>query len=70
MSDTGALGDEHRLRQLIDKLPAMVAYWDGDLRNVVANEAHRQFFGRTPAEIRGMHITELLVGDLGEASLP
>ncbi|WP_431238926.1 diguanylate cyclase domain-containing protein [Mycolicibacterium aichiense] len=70
MSDTGALGDEHRLRQLIDKLPAMVAYWDVDLRNVVANDAHRPFFGKTPAEIRGMHITELLVGDLGEASLP
>ncbi|BBX06176.1 sensor domain-containing diguanylate cyclase [Mycolicibacterium aichiense] len=70
MSDAGALGDEHRLRRLIDKLPAMVGYWDGDLRNVVANDAHRQFFGLTPAEIRGMHITDLLVGDLGEASLP
>jgi len=70
MSDTGAPDDAHRLRQLIGRLPAMVAYWDSDLRNVVANEAHWEFFGKTPAEIRGMHITELLVGELGEASLP
>ena len=62
--------DADRLRQLIDRLPAMVAYWDADLRNVVANQAHWSFFGKTPSEIRGLHITELLVGELGEASLP
>ncbi|MBX7449393.1 diguanylate cyclase [Mycolicibacterium sp. 3033] len=59
-----------RLRQLIDRLPSMVAYWDADLCNVVANDAHTQFFAKTPEEIRGRHIFELLVGDLGEFSRP
>lgn len=70
MSHIAAFDDAHRLQQLIDRLPAMVAYWDADLRNVVANQAHWSFFGKTPDEIRGLHITELLVGELGEASLP
>lgn len=69
MSDAEA-ADGSRLRQLIDRLPAMVAYWDADLRNVVANEAHCMFFGKTPEEIRGRHIFELLVGELGETSRP
>lgn len=70
MSGKDASGDAYRLRQLIDRLPAMVAYWDGNLRNAVANQAHWQFFGKTPDEIRGLHIAELLTGELGEASLP
>ncbi|BBY66377.1 diguanylate cyclase [Mycolicibacterium helvum] len=70
MAQIAASDDAQRLQQLIDRLPAMLAYWDGDLRNVVANQAHWNFFGKTPSEIRGLHITELLVGDLGVASLP
>jgi len=70
MSDEESADRTSRLRQLIDRLPAMVAYWDGDLRNVVANEAHKFFFGMTPEEIRGRHIFELLVGELGEVSRP
>ncbi|MCV7422709.1 sensor domain-containing diguanylate cyclase [Mycobacterium yunnanensis] len=69
MSDD-ELADRDRLRALVDRLPAMVAYWDADLRNVVANQAHCDFFGKTPEEIRGRHIFELLVGELGEASRP
>ncbi|OPX05219.1 hypothetical protein B1790_32955 [Mycobacterium sp. AT1] len=69
VSDVEA-ADASRLRRLIDRLPAMVAYWDGDLRNVVANEAHGAFFGKSPDEIRGRHIFELLVGELGEMSRP
>jgi len=48
----------------------MVAYWDSDLRNVVANQAHSAFFGKSPEEIYGCHIFELLVGELGEVSRP
>ncbi|TRW77905.1 diguanylate cyclase [Mycolicibacterium sp. 018/SC-01/001] len=62
--------DAFQLRQLIDRLPSMVAYWDADLCNVIANNAHAQFFAKTPAEIRGRHIFELLVGELGETSRP
>lgn len=70
MSDEVGHGDAFQLRQLIDRLPSMVAYWDVNLCNVIANNAHTQFFAKTPAEIRGRHIFELLVGDLGETSRP
>ncbi|WP_372594241.1 EAL domain-containing protein [Actinotalea sp.] len=52
--------DHQQLRAMVDSLPAMVGYWDRDLRNVVANQAYVGWFGRTPAEIAGSHIRDLL----------
>ncbi len=62
--------DAGRLRALVDSLPAMVGYWDRDLRNVVANDAYVQSFGKTPAEIAGSHIRELLGGELFRLNEP
>jgi PAS domain S-box-containing protein len=45
---------------MLNALPAMVGYWDSDLRNRMANDAYVYYFGTTPAEIRGGHIRELL----------
>lgn len=56
--------DARRLRLLIDSVPAMVSYWDRELRNVVANEAFVEFFGKAPAEIRGRHLRDVLGDDL------
>lgn len=55
-----AIEDPRRLRLLIDSVPAMVSYWDRQLCNVVANEAFIEFFGKTPVEIRGRHLREVL----------
>ena len=41
-------------------LPTLIGYWDLDLRNVSANDAHRDYFGLTPAELRGRHLSEVL----------
>lgn len=49
---------------VLDALPAMVGYWDAQLRNVVANAAYVDFFGRTPGELKGLHIGELLGEEL------
>lgn len=54
--------EARRLRLLIDSLPAMVGYWDRDLRTVVANAAFAEFVGMTPAEIHGRHFDEV-IGD-------
>jgi diguanylate cyclase (GGDEF)-like protein/PAS domain S-box-containing protein len=59
-----AIEDARRLRLLIDSVPAMVSYWDSELRNVVANEAFIEFFGKTPVEIRGRHLRDVLGEDL------
>ena len=72
MLDEGPDGGEEtrRLRLLIDRLPALIAYWDADLHNVIANEAHREYFGLGPAEIRGRHLRDLLGAESYELTRP
>lgn len=58
------------IQALLNALPAMVGYWDCDLRNRMANDAYVEYFGRTPQEMRGVHIRELLGPQLFEKNLP
>ncbi|HEX5984630.1 MAG TPA: PAS domain-containing protein, partial [Solirubrobacterales bacterium] len=55
---------------MLNALPAMVGYWDKDLRNRMANDAYIEYFGQTPQELRGKHIRDLLGPDLYEKNLP
>jgi diguanylate cyclase (GGDEF)-like protein/PAS domain S-box-containing protein len=48
------------LERLIDGLPAMVAYWDAEQRNVLANEAFCAWFGVDAASLAGRPLRELL----------
>ncbi|MGZ6779678.1 MAG: diguanylate cyclase domain-containing protein [Mycobacterium sp.] len=70
MDDDPASADARRLRLLIDGLPALIGYWDRDARNVVANQSYVEYFGMTPAEIRGRHISEVLGEDVYALNLP
>jgi PAS domain S-box-containing protein len=56
--------------EILNALPALVGYWDKDLRNRMANDAYVEFFGKTPEQIRGMHIREVLGPELYAESLP
>jgi PAS domain S-box-containing protein len=58
------------LRSVIDKVPAMIGYWNCDLLNVLANEAYVEWFGNSPDEILGIHIREMLGDELYELNLP
>jgi PAS domain S-box-containing protein len=62
--------EDRLLHTLFDRVPAMVAYWDRDLRNVVANEAYVEWFGFTPEEMRGIHIREVLGETVYAMNLP
>ncbi|MET0839882.1 MAG: PAS domain-containing protein [Marmoricola sp.] len=57
---TGGPPRAEQVQRLLDQLPALIAYWDKDLRNEVANAAYVEYFGRSPEEMRGMHISEVL----------
>ena len=59
-----------RLRVLVDRLPAMVSYWDRDMRNVVANQAYVAWFGMTPGDAHGRHVSEVIGEDLYRSNLP
>lgn len=47
------------LRRLVDRLPAMIAYWTPDGFNVFANQAYETMHGRTAEEMSGWHQREI-----------
>ena len=51
---------EHQLRSLIDGIPALVSYWGRDQRAIIANRYYAPYFGRTPTEMRGLHIRDMV----------
>jgi PAS domain S-box-containing protein len=48
------------LRQMVDTIPSMLAYWDSDCRCRFANRAYEQWFGVKAADVIGRTIQELL----------
>ncbi len=54
---TRAQGD---MRAIIDHTPALVVYWDRDLRNRFANRAYQRWFGVSPESMKGKHLRELV----------
>jgi PAS domain S-box-containing protein len=54
---------------VVNHIPAMVAYWDAQERCVFANDAYRDWFAKSPQEMAGMALKELL-GPLYEMNLP
>ena len=51
---------EQFLKTLAESLPGMVGYWDQDLRCRFANHAYQTYFGRSPQEMLGVTIQEVL----------
>jgi PAS domain S-box-containing protein len=58
----GTLGRDtpHLIRLLVDHVPAMLAYWDRDLRCRFANRAYERWFGVDPDSLIGTSIRDLL----------
>ncbi|HEY5941510.1 MAG TPA: PAS domain-containing protein [Solirubrobacterales bacterium] len=59
-----------RIQAMLDALPALVGYWDSDLRNRMANAAYVEFFGKSPAELLGTHFRDLLGDQRYEQNRP
>jgi PAS domain S-box-containing protein len=57
------------IRTLVDKIPAMVAYWDKNQRCRFANRAYEKWFGVRPEAVMGRTMKELL-GPLYPLNLP
>ena len=52
--------ETRRLRVAFDHVPGMIGYWDRDGYNVTANAAYLDYFGMTPAQIRGRHLRDVI----------
>ncbi len=48
------------LQTILDHTPALVVYWDRQLRNRFANHSYVDWFGITPEQMRGRQMQELL----------
>ena len=59
---------EHNLSTILNNLPSMVGYWDNAQRNRFINQTSSAMYGRTPEEVRGISVCEL-VGDQDYAGL-
>lgn len=61
---------ERDLRSILDNLPAMIGYWDCELRNRFGNHAYFTWFGIDPAQMPGMHIREVIGEERYRLNLP
>ena len=60
-ASTKALGESERfIKNITNAMPAMVAYWDRDLRCRFANQSYMEWFGKTPEAIIGNTMPDLL----------
>lgn len=59
-----------RLQFLIDRLPALIGYWDREQRNVLANAAYLDYFGLDPQQMHGMHLRDVLGEEVYASNLP
>ncbi len=58
------------IQVLFDSLPALVGHWDKNLINIRSNKLYAEYFGKTPQEVKGKHIRELLGEKLFELNTP
>ncbi|MBA4016671.1 MAG: hypothetical protein C0483_05740 [Pirellula sp.] len=63
------LEPSHIALSIANHIPAMLAYWDAQQKCVFSNDAYRQWFGKSPTEMKGMLLKDLL-GPLYELNLP
>lgn len=56
--------DAFYLRRLVDSVPALLAYWDANLRCRFANRAYETWFGADPQGLVGTSLCELLGPEL------
>ncbi len=57
---TAAVAPESLLRSITDRIPARVTYYDRDLVCRFANRAQAERYGRTPQQMVGAHLSELI----------
>jgi PAS domain-containing protein len=52
------------IAKIVNSLPAMIAYWDKDLRCRFANDTYRDWFGRPGKAMIGLSMNDVLGDDL------
>ena len=61
---------ERFFETIANNIPAMMSYWTSDLQCTFANSAYLDWFGRTPAQMQGIRMQDLLGDDLFRRNEP
>ncbi|NTW98670.1 MAG: response regulator [Geobacteraceae bacterium] len=69
-TDEKLIENDRFLRTLADHLPGMVGYWTNELRCGFSNVSYLEWFGKTPEEMQGIHMRELMGEELFRKNLP
>ncbi|WP_317202672.1 response regulator [Janthinobacterium sp.] len=69
-SELALARSNRELETIIDHMPAMIAYWDVDMRNQFSNRLYLDFFGHTQEQMRGMHVREVIGEEEFRHNLP
>jgi diguanylate cyclase (GGDEF)-like protein/PAS domain S-box-containing protein len=59
-----SIQERNRLDFIINNTPALIGYWDNQLRNQFCNTAYSRWFGKTRAEVKGKHIRQVIGEEL------
>jgi two-component system sensor histidine kinase/response regulator len=66
-----ALQRKHlELQMIVNNVPAMIGFWDLELKNRFANSAYIDYFGWKPEDILGMHVRDVVGDALYEKNIP
>lgn len=61
---------ERFMKTIADNIPGMVGYWTSELRCGFANSAYLEWFGKTPEQMHGIHIQDLMGEELFRKNEP
>lgn len=54
----------HEIQTIIDNVPALIGFWDLNLKNRFANRMYLDYFGWKSEDILGRHVSEIVGDDL------
>ena len=57
-------------KRIFDNIPSMIGYWDYNQINIFCNHSYSNYFGKSPSNIIGHHMEEVLGKDLYLKNLP
>ena len=61
---------QHGMQAVLEALPTMVGRWDAQLVNRFSNAGYAQWFSKTPAQLRGMALGDLVGAHRVEIAMP
>lgn len=67
---TDNLLEREQLDFILNNTPALIAYWDRHLLNQFSNAAYSRWFGKTPEQIKGQNLREVIGDSLYQENLP